>query len=130
MDPILDMFDFNRAEDLLPAPPREDLESAVDRIERACIAGNAPLLAQEITQLRGLPESGPYLRRPGNAIALAVLHGHRAVLECLVTNSVAITPEAVKAATMAKDKWVLDLLLRSGWDINESLDYTTPSAMA
>ena len=130
MGPVLDMFDFDRAEDLLPAAPREDLESAVDRIEKACIAGNASLLAMELTRLRHLPEPGLYLSRPGNAMALAVLHGHRNLLEYLTASHVAITPDAVKAATLAKDKWVLDLFLRSGWDINESLDYTTPSAMA
>nr|POF13108.1 putative ankyrin repeat protein [Quercus suber] len=34
------------------------------------------------------------------------------------------------AAVMAKDEWILDLLLRSGWEIDESLGLTTPLALA
>jgi len=88
------------------------------------------MLVEALSDLHALPGSDPYLERPGSTLYVAARHGHREVLEYLLAQNVPVTPDAVITAVTAKDEWMLDLLLRSGWNIDESLGPTTPSALA
>lgn len=133
MDSVLDLFDFNVKSESQPSFPTVtdgSLDFAIARVEEAAAAENIPLLAQALADLRALPGSGPSLERPGSALCVAARQGHREAVEHLLAMNVSVTPDAVRAATLAKDEWMLDLLLKHGWDIDESLDLTTPSALA
>lgn len=133
MDSTLDLFDFSGTLDSQPNLPLvidSSLDFAVARVEEAAALGNVLPLAEALSDLRALPGSEYYLERPGSALSVAIRHGHRETLEFLLAKNVLVSPDAVIAATTAKAKWILDLLLRNGWDINESLGWTTPSALA
>ncbi|KAK1087305.1 hypothetical protein LTR33_001125 [Friedmanniomyces endolithicus] len=133
MDSVLDLFDFSGKVGLQPNLPTVldgSLDSAVARVEEAAAVGNTPLLAEALSDLQALPGSGPYLERPGGTLCIAARHGHREALDYLLARNVSVTPDAVTTAVIAKDEWILDLLLRSGWKIDEPLGLTTPSALA
>ncbi|KAK1092068.1 hypothetical protein LTR48_005077 [Friedmanniomyces endolithicus] len=133
MDSVLALFDFSGKVGLqlnLPTVLDGSLDSAVVRVEEAAAVGNTPLLAEALSNLQALPGSGPYLERPGGTLCIAARHGHREALEYLLARNVSVTPDAVTTAVIAKDEWILDLLLRSGWKIDEPLGLTTPSALA
>lgn len=133
MDSVLDLFDFSGKSGLPPDLPTSldsSLDSAVARVEQAAAVENIPLLAEAFSALHALSGSDPYLERPGSALSVAVRHGHRATLEYLLARNVSVTSDAVETAVMAKDTWILDLLIKSGWEIDKPLGLTTPSALA
>lgn len=132
MDSVLDLFDFSGKGDTqisLPTPVDGAIVSATAKVEEAAASGSVPLLSKALADLRALPGSETYREQPGSALYEAARHGHVDALEYLLASGVVVTPDAVTTAVEAKDKSMLDLLLRSGWDIDESLDLTTPSAL-
>ncbi|KAI7261115.1 hypothetical protein KC345_g9894 [Hortaea werneckii] len=137
MDSALAFFNFSATSVLQPElPPIPDntlddkLNSAVARAEGAATAGGIPPLAEPLSDLRSLLGPNASLARLGSTLSLAVRRGHREVLKYLLAEDVPITADAVTAATIAKDEWMLDLMLSSGWNIDEPLGFTTPSALA
>lgn len=133
----MEFFNFSATSDLQPElPPIPDntlddkLNSAVARAEGAATAGSIPPLAEALSDLRSLLGPNASLARLGSTLSLAVRRGHREVLKYLLAEDVPITADAVTAATIAKDEWMLDLMLSSGWNIDEPLGFTTPSALA
>lgn len=137
MDPVLEFFDFSATFDRKPElPPISDntldkmLDSAAARAEDATTAGNIPRLAKALSDLRSLLRPNASFDRLSSTLSLATRHGHREVLKYLLAKSVPITADAVTAATIAKDEWMLDLMVNSGWNVVEPLGLTTPSALA
>ncbi|KAI7460602.1 hypothetical protein KC351_g17168 [Hortaea werneckii] len=137
MDPVLKVFDFSAEFDSkLELPPIPDntldnrLDSAVARAEDPTTAGNIPRLAKALSDLRSLLGPNASFDRLSSTLSLATGHGHREVLKYLIAENVPITADAVTVATIAKDEWSLDLMLNSGWNIDEPLGLTTPSALA
>ncbi|KAI7281680.1 hypothetical protein KC343_g1238 [Hortaea werneckii] len=137
MDSVLELFDFSAKFDRGPElPPIPDntfdsrVNSAVARAEDATTAGNLSRLAKALSDLRSLLGPNASFDRLSSTLSLVTRHGHREVLKYLLAENVPITADAVTAAKVAKDEWMLDLMLSSGWNIDEPLGLTTPSALA
>lgn len=137
MDSVLELFDFNAKVDHkpeLPPIPNNTLDNRLDlavaRAKDATTAGNIPRLAKALSDLRSLLGPNASFGRLSSTLSLAVRRGHREVLRYLLAEDVPITADAVTAVTIAKDEWMLYLMLSSGWNINEPLGLTTPSALA
>ena len=118
-------FDLNYNNTTLP-----DCERIVKKMEEASSQGNLLALAYCFGELQAIPGAECFTKGPDNSLLFAIDNKQESSIEFLLQMGVSVTTTDVKAATLAKDTYVLDLFLKHGWNINKQIDSSTPSLLA
>ena len=128
------VFDFDATLEVnvpgatIPPHPNCDLE--IQQLEKASSEGGLPTVQRIFDSLRGSPAGEFWLKGPGSSLLFAVQDRRNTTVEYLLSQGVLLDINHVGAAIRNKDKAMLELFLKHGWDINERTEWAVPPPLA
>ncbi|KAK0270185.1 hypothetical protein LTR35_001066 [Friedmanniomyces endolithicus] len=108
--------------------PKYDVD--VERLEVAATVGDLEAVESIMDKIKRSEGAQRATVPSGSALMFAVDHGRNDVVDILLGEGLTVHTTHVKVATINKDTAVLELLFTHGWDINNSIEWCVPPALA